>query len=328
MMPGFTGYRRAFSLLICIIVLGTVPLTGCADTGPEHRVVPREHKWGIYSLDLATEEVGLVYSSPDQISKLSLNNTGNTFAFAQRFDGDTYAHEEICTIWVDGSHFQRLTNNGFLDTYPTWSPDGSRLAFLSFREQDLDIYIMQSDGTDTMKLYDSGSHDADIHWAGDSIAFTAYSKIWTINEDGTQLTQITEPPRAGQWGEANLPFGDYDPRISPDGKKIVFERLESDDSPHGNYNIYLINADGSGEVRLTASGYSQGLAEWSHSGDMIVYNVAGIDAEGKYDIYQMNSDGTNNRNINPDYFPETFLCHTPIFSVDDQKVFFVGEWWD
>jgi len=305
-----------------------VVLAGCTDNEPEHKVVPHEYKWGIYSLDLATEEVELVYGSPDQISKLSLNNTGDTFAFAQQFDGDTNAHEEICTIRVDGSHFQRLTSNGFLDTYPAWSPDGSRLAYLSFPEQDLDIYIMQSDGTDIIKLYDSGSHDADIHWVGDSIAFTAFSRIWIINDDGTRPTQVTEPPRAGQWGNANLPFGDYDPRISPDGKKIVFERLEADDSPHGNYNIFLINVDGSGEVRLTDSGYSQGFANWSRSGDMMVYIVAGISNEGKYDIYQMNSDGTNNRNITPDYFPDAFLCNTPVFSSDDQKVFFVGEWWE
>jgi TolB protein len=305
-----------------------VTLAGCTDNEPEHKVVPHEYKWGIYSLDLTTEEVELVYGSPDQISQLSLNNTGDTFAFTQQFDGDTNAHEEICTIRVDGSHFRRLTRNGFLDTYPAWSPDGSRLAYLSFPEEDLDIYVMQSDGTDNTKLYDSGSHDADIHWVGDSIAFTAFSRIWVINDDGTRPAQVTEPPRAGQWGNANLPFGDYDPRISPDGQKIVFERLEADDSPHGNYNIFLINVDGSGEVRLTTSGYSQGFASWSRSGDMMVYIVAAVDNEGKYDIYQMNSDGTNNRNITPDYFPEAFLCNTPVFSADDQKVFFVGEWWE
>jgi hypothetical protein len=42
----------------------------------------------------------------------------------------------------------------------------------------------------------------------------------------------------------------------------------------------------------------------------------------------MNSDGTDNHSITPDYFPAAFLCHSPLFSADDSRVFFVGEWWE
>ena len=42
----------------------------------------------------------------------------------------------------------------------------------------------------------------------------------------------------------------------------------------------------------------------------------------------MNADGTDNHNITPDYFPAEFLCHTPVFSIDDSKIFFIGEWWE
>ena len=90
----------------------------------------------------------------------------------------------------------------------------------------------------------------------------------------------------------------------------------------------LVNADGSSETRLTDSGYSQGIVSWSHSGDRLVFVVGAIGSEGKYDIYIMNSDGSNITNINPDYFPLNFLCHTPVFSADDSKIFFIGEWWE
>jgi len=89
-----------------------------------------------------------------------------------------------------------------------------------------------------------------------------------------------------------------------------------------------VNYDGTVETRLTYTGYSQGLASWSRSGDKIVYIVAAMGTEGKYDIHVMNSDGTNSRNITPDYFPSNFLCHSPIFSPDDSKIFFLGEWWE
>jgi Tol biopolymer transport system component len=149
-----------------------------------------------------------------------------------------------------------------------------------------------------------------------------------IGSDGTDATQITNPPRAGEWGEANLPFGDYDPRLSPNGDLIVFERLEDDTSRHGNYNLFTVKVDGTQETRLSENGYSQGLASWSHSGDRIVYVVSAIKDEGKYDIYMMNKDGSDNQLITPDYFPEEFLCHSPIFSLDDSMIYFIGEWWD
>jgi Tol biopolymer transport system component len=128
-------------------------------------------------------------------------------------------------------------------------------------------------------------------------------------------------------GNANLPFGDYDPRFSLDGSKIAFERLDDDTSSHGNYNLYVIGATGTGETKLTDTGYSQGLAIWSHSGDKLVYIVAAIGSEGKYDIYMMDADGTDVRNITPDYFPSSFLCHSAMFSKDDSKVYFTGQWW-
>ena len=96
----------------------------------------------------------------------------------------------------------------------------------------------------------------------------------------------------------------------------------------GRYDIYVINADGTGETRLTTTGYAQGFPHWSSAGDEIVLIVAAIGGEGKYDIYRMNSDGSNLRNIVPDYFPDEFLCHVATFSSDDSLIYFIGEWWE
>jgi len=229
---------------------------------------------------------------------------------------------------VDGSDLRRITNNGFWDLYPAWSPDGGQIAFLSKREKDLDIYVMDADGSNVRRLHDSGFHDADIDWAGDTIVFTSQFAIWCMAADGTRVTRVTSPPGLGEWGQANLPKGDYDPRLSPDDNKIVFERLEDVGDPNGGYNLFVIEPDGTGETRLTGNSYSQGIANWSHSGDRIVYVVAAIAGEGKYDMYVINSDGTNNHNVTPSYFPPNFLCYSPVFSSDDSKVFFIGQWWN
>jgi TolB protein len=291
-------------------------------------VVPYQERWGIYELDPSTRSVNLVYTTSYMITAVRLNSAGDTFAFSQRIDGDEDADEEICTLGVDGTGFRRLTHNDYMDVYPVWSPDGSRIAFLSWPSETLDIYVMDSDGGNQGLLYDSGFHDADIHWRGDKIAFTRNSQIWVMDDDGTGATQLTDHPRAGEWGNAVLPFGDYDPRINPDGSKIVFERMMDDASPHGNYDLFCVNIDGSGEAALTDTGWTQGMAVWSSSGEEMVYLVSAIGTEGRYDIYTVNSDGTDIRDLTSDLFPQAFLAHCPIFSPDDSKIYFVGEWWD
>lgn len=288
--------------------------------------VPHEERWGIYELDLATTKVKMIYNTPSELSGLSLNNLGNQLAFSHKIDGTIDTNQEIALLNIDGTAYQRFTTNNYLDAYPTWSPDDKKIAYLSFRKT-LDIYMMNSDGSAIKELYDSSLHDADIDWAEDKIIFTKGSCIWSMDDDGTKPTKLTNPPKAGQWGKANLPFGDYDPRLSPDGTKIIFERLENDNSPHGNYNIFAINPDGTKETRLTNTGYSQGLASWSHSGNKIIYIVSAIGTDGKYDLYMMNPDGTANNNITPKYFPQDFLVHSAVFSRDDTKIYFIGEWW-
>jgi Tol biopolymer transport system component len=322
--------KSAFLIVTGLLVSFLPGCAGASATPPEVKTVPHANRWGIYELDLATRDVRLIYGADREIyaSALRLNSRGDRFLFAQKIDGQTDNDTEICSVDISGQGFRRLTNNKWWDLYPAWSPDDARIAFLSWREKDLDIYVMDADGSNTRKLYDSGDHDADIDWAGDNIVFTSQFAIWKIDADGQRATQVTRPPDRGLWGQANLPAGDYDPRLSPDGQKIAFERLEDTGKLHGGYDIFTINSDGTGETRLTDSGYAQGLASWSHSGRALVYIVAAINDEGKYDIYMMNSDGTGNRNITPGYFPADFLCHNPIFSQDDTRVYFIGEWWE
>ena len=314
--------KQIFALITLFILFTTVAITN------SECVIPYQEKWGIYDLEPDTGTVNIIYTSSRKITTLRLNNALDAFVFSQRIDGDDDTFEEICTLGADGTGFRRLTHNDHMDVYPAWSPDGSRIAFLTWREETLDIYVMDSDGENEELLYDSGFHDADIHWRGDKIAFTRNFQIWIMNQDGSGAVQVTDPPRTGEWGNAVLPFGDYDPRISPDGGKIVFERMVDDASPHGNYDLYCVNIDGSGEMALSDTGWTQGLAVWSNSGDKIVYSVSAMGVEGRYDIYTVNSDGGDVRDLTSDLFPQGFLTHCPLFSPDDSKIYFVGEWWD
>ena len=315
--------KTALTVILSLIFLVAA---GCA-ASPQ--TLPHQGAWGIYRLDLETQSVVLVRDFGGmEISSLHLDAAGNKFAFSGIPMDVMDADSELYTLDIRTLELEQLTDNDAEDYYPVWSPDGSRIAFLSMRDGTMDIFVMNTSGDDVGKLYDSGGHDADIDWVGDSIAFTSGSAIWIMDENGSGPQQVTFPPHAGEWGSANLPRGDYDPRISPDGGRIVFERLEDAEAPNGGYNFFLIAPDGSGETRLTDTGYAQGIANWSRSGDRLVWIVAAIDGSGKYDIYMMNADGSGRQNITPDYFPPDFLCHDPLFSPDGAGIYFIGQYWE
>jgi Tol biopolymer transport system component len=307
---------------------GTGPAGTAAGAGHE---VPHRGQWGIYWLDLTTQQTRLVYDSSDEIngSALRLNAAGDTLAYASKPSGSDDKAYEIATVKTDGTGFARLTSNSVMDVYPAWSPDGSRLAYLSMPGPTMQIRLMSSDGSNGRLLYDpgAGQQAGDPHWVGHTIAFTRASAVWTMTDDGKSARQVTHPPNAGKWGKAPLPAGDYDPRLSPDGARIVFERLVDTASANGGYDLFAVHVDGSGETRLTNTAWAQGLATYANAGDQILWLVAAIGGQGKYRLYVMDADGGNSRDVTPSYYPPGFLCHAAVFAKDDRSIYFVGQWW-
>jgi Tol biopolymer transport system component len=132
------------------------------------------------------------------------------------------------------------------------------------------------------------------------IAFSRNSEIWTMNADGTNLTNIT-----------NSAGIDTDANYSPDGTKIVFTTNRD-----GNNEIYRMNADGSNPVRLTNNSASDTSPNYSPDGASIVF-VSNRDGNGE--IYKMNADGSNQARLTND----TGQQRVPEFSPNGQKIVFV-----
>src|SRR5262249_31683732 len=88
------------------------------------------------------------------------------------------------------------------------------------------------------------------------IAFDNIQDVWSINADGTDLEQPTHSP----WRE-------FDPSWSPDGRFIAY-RAE----PHDHPELWVMNADGSGQHPLTSDG---GFPDWSSDGSLIAYAPGG-----------------------------------------------------
>ena len=104
---------------------------------------------------------------------------------------------------VDGSGITRLTNNSNRDESPSFSPDGRRVAFVSDRDGNDEIYAMDADGLGVSRLTDNPSRDSDPSWSPDGrrIAFVSNrdgnDEIYVMNADGSGKIRLTYHTRLG-----------------------------------------------------------------------------------------------------------------------------------
>jgi hypothetical protein len=172
---------------------------------------------------------------------------------------------EIYTMGSSDAAPTRLTNAPEIDNEPDWSHDGTLIAFeriLSGGKPD--IFVMKADGSGQTNLTNSAFYDTGASWSpdGGNIAFASDRaggalQIWTMKSNGTGLLKLTSTPQLNG-----------DPDWSPDGTRIAFESQRD-----GQSEIYVMNANGTGQTRLTFSGGND-FPKWSPDGSKISYHGA------------------------------------------------------
>ncbi len=217
----------------------------------------------------------------------------------------------------DGSSRIRLTEGqaGFLSP-PTWSPNGSRIAFVSDREGNPDIWVMDSDGGNLSRLTDHVAKDHSPAWSpdGEWIAFASvrdslYWELYLMRPDGSDVQRLT------WWEDAS----DLSPSWSPDGTRLVFASKRD-----GNWEIYTMDRDGGNLTRLTNEPADDTNPAWSPDGSRIAFEST---REGYAEIYLMPVTGGGEVNISNAPFSSE---HGPTWSPDGGRVAFYsdrdGEW--
>ena len=183
--------------------------------------------------------------SPD-CSRVAYSTGGTTVGPGPPVDPVSTEPGEIYVIDADGRGQTRLTDAPGADGWPSWSPDGSKIAFASTRDGDFDIYVMDVDGTHVRKLTDNSIDDIEPSWSPDgrTIAFAqsedpdpscmdcdAGYEIWSMSARGGRERQLTHNDDR-----------DGAPTWSPDASRLLFYR-----EGHGTKAFFVMRADGSGQ---------------------------------------------------------------------------------
>jgi Tol biopolymer transport system component len=230
---------------------------------------------------------------------------------------------DVFTIASDGTGARRLIRAAYS---PSWSPDGKEIAFVSDRSGDEEIYVARADGTRVRRLTLLPGPDLSPAWSTDGrqLAWSRAGEIWTMGSFGSDKRRIV--PKAEVWHEHHSPtwsgarlvfssnrvsafnaelysvrafdggglrrltftkgdegvLGDDGmPDFSPDGKRIVFTSNRDRQA-----EIYVMNADGSGQRRLTRRPGDDFSPRFSPSGREIAFTalpgtVLLVGADGK-----------------------------------------------
>ena len=233
-------------------------------------------------------------------------------AFVSNRDGNY----ELYVMNEDGSDQTRLTNYQRSVMEPAWSPDGSRIAFLSDHPESdgsfyIKVYTITADGTELKNLTHDGINAASPIWSpdGTKILFVSwyeapYQAIKVMNSIGNDQEYLT------------LENGcSFHPIWSPDGTKIMFVSLPNLERAS---EIFEMNADGSQLSQLTDTIEWEDDLAWSPNGTKITFTSELDENSG---IYVMNSDGSQPirlTNSNGD-------DREPVWSPDGTKIAYVSD---
>lgn len=233
---------------------------------------------------------------------------------------------DIFVIDEDGRNLKNLTNHPANDINGIWSPDGTKIAFASDRDGNYEIYVMNADGQETTRLTNNPQKDSSPSWSpdGKQIAFARGRFIYVMSADGGSERRLTEwgaepacspdGKKIAFYGKEGLEFEitiidvdggnrvpltnrpgfyNHSPAWSPDGSQIAFvSENRNNRAGISMFEIYLMNADGSRQRKLTPNEdfLMETSPTWTPDGSQIAF----LQPDG---IYLIQTDGKRQRKI-------------------------------
>jgi Tol biopolymer transport system component len=192
------------------------------------------------------------------------------------FASDRTGVPQIYMINIDGTNETQLTSIENGACQPSWSPDGSRLVFISPCRQRVDspresytdtsLFMVNADGSGLKQLMNIPGADLEPAWSPDGkrIAFTSIrdgnNQIYLFDVDTEAVIRLTQP---------DVNIENSQPAWSPDGKQIAYMAKRV-----GTYQVWVMSDTGQNNVQVARSGQSlwDYAPAWSADGKVIVFN--------------------------------------------------------
>jgi hypothetical protein len=187
---------------------------------------------------------------------------------------------EMALFAMQPRNGDRLLLNYGSNQGASYSPDGTRIAFMNNYDGDYEICLMNADGSGIKQLTKNSATDTFPSWSpdGTQIAFVSNRDgdfdIWVMNADGSNQTNIT----------SDDPSTDDAPHWSPDGQWIAIET-----DRYSSWHIALITPDGQPGPELGSVAYDSWFDSWSPDGKSFLVES---NRTGDYDIYRYDLEGS------------------------------------
>jgi Tol biopolymer transport system component len=266
------------------------------DTGS----LPGNHYAGVQSINL--DGTGLEVVHPPTCAgswcvgdNAAVSANGRQIAF---IGADANYQNQIYAVDVDGSGLRQVTLAGTapLDTCGScdgalsWSPDGTKIAFVASGSV---IATVRTDGSGVVERLTSGHQDASPAWSpgGTKIAFSRTDPshnvdVWLMSPDGTGQTQLTHNVGFAP----GSPYSEgHAPNWSPNGTKIVFLGVGPGT---GSDQLWTISADGTEQKQITnVQSLDHYRPVFSPDGTKIAWHSSNVRSSSS--IRVVNADGTS-----------------------------------
>ncbi len=266
-----------------VVVEDNVQITNGVNQGtpawsPDGKKITFSSNQGIWIMNADGSNQKQVFDSVIWDGEPSFNDDGSKIYFASEYVSPIYSKFiSIHLVDSDGLNRVQLTKNADIRA-PAMSPDGGTIAYISKLSGNYDIWTMDGDGSNNVRLTDDPADELTPAWSpdGKSIIYSSEGDIWTVDRAGIRIKQLTDDE-----------FSNSDPFFSPDGSKIVFASDRS-----GNSDLWLMNSNGTGAFQLTSDASEQKNPAWAPDGKRIVY-VSNED--GDYNIWVMSLGNTGSQ---------------------------------